>query len=78
MTIVRALILAAALAASISHLRAQGAFRIEEVASLADADPARIEPGTILFSDHRKVNLNSSNSTCIFEDVVIVKTILEQ
>src|SRR5215218_8797079 len=48
--------------------RAEG-FRVEEVPSVTSVDPARLQPGTILFSDHGKDPLADPNTGLFrFED----------
>ncbi|MBA1157666.1 hypothetical protein [Microvirga mediterraneensis] len=64
----RTLAVLAILVASAGALEAQD-FRIDEVASVTAVAPARLKPGTILFSDHRDDKLADAGSGLIrFED----------
>jgi len=62
------IILAAALAASVSLAHAQE-FRIEELPAIASSDPAQLKPRVILFSDHHKDEIADPGHGLIrFED----------
>lgn len=69
MAISRMIVVLAALAAYPCSPHAQGESRIKEVASVTSLDPARLEPGVILFSDHRKDELADPGTGLVrFED----------
>jgi hypothetical protein len=64
----RALVVLVALAAPLGAVKADE-FKIEEAPSVTAVAPARLKPGTIVFSDHRDDKLNDAGTGLIrFED----------